>query len=60
MPEELIQSGDIDLKAYAEDLLETSGYMEANDESGYLIRNAREFVREYTAQQQTQEDMTMQ
>ena len=60
VPDELIQSGDIDLKAYAEDLLETSGYMEANDESGYLIRNAQEFVREYTAQQQTQEDMTMQ
>lgn len=58
--EELIQSGNINLKEYAEDLLETSGYMEASDESGYLIRNAQEFVREYTVQQQTQGDMTMQ
>ncbi len=48
--EELIQSGDINLKDYAEDLLETSGYMESSDESGYLIRNSREFVREYTAE----------
>ena len=56
--EELIQSGNIHLKDYAEDLLETSGYMEASGETGYLIRNSREFVREYTAQKQ--DGMTMQ
>ena len=56
--EELIQSGNIHLKDYAEDLLETSGYMEASGETGYLIRNSREFVREYTAPEQG--GMTMQ
>lgn len=56
--EELIQSGNINLRDYAEDLLETSGYMEASGETGYLIRNSREFVREYTAQEQG--GMTMQ
>lgn len=56
--EKLIQSGNIHLKDYAEDLLETSGYMEASGETGYLIRNSREFVREYTAPEQG--GMTMQ
>lgn len=46
--EKLIQSGTIDLDAYAEDLLETSGYMEASGEIGYVRRNTREFIREYT------------
>lgn len=49
VPEELIQSGIIDLDDYAEDLLETSGYMEASGETGYLIRNGREFIRDFTA-----------
>ena len=49
MPEELIQSGAIDLDSYANDLLETSGYMEASGETGYLIRNGREFIRDYTS-----------
>lgn len=48
--EELIQSGNINLKDYAEDLLDTSGYMEASGDTGYLIRNSREFVRKYTAE----------
>ena len=60
VPEELIQSGNIDLGDYGMDLLDTSGYMEASGETGYLIRNGREFIREYTAQQQTQGDITMQ
>lgn len=50
--EELIQSGCVDLRAYAEDLLETSGYMLTADESGYVLRNARQFVREYSAENQ--------
>lgn len=58
VPEALIQSGNINLVDYAEDLLDTSGYMEASGETGYLIRNSREFVREYTAQKQ--DGMTMQ
>ena len=58
VPEALIQSGNINLVDYAEDLLDTSGYMEASGETGYLTRNSREFVREYTAQKQ--DGMTMQ
>ena len=58
VPEALIQSVNINLADYAEDLLDTSGYMEASGETGYLIRNSREFVREYTAQKQ--DGMTMQ
>lgn len=49
VPEELIQSGNIDLDAYAEDLLESSGYMETGSETGYLTRNGKEFVRDFTA-----------
>ena len=58
VPDELIQSGTIDLNGYAEDLLETSGYMQASGETGYLIRNGREFVRDFTAPEQG--SMTMQ
>lgn len=58
VPEELIQSGAIDLDGYAEDLLETSGYMQASGETGYLLRNNREFVRDFTAPEQS--GMTMQ
>lgn len=48
MPEELIRSGAISLDDYGANLLETSGYMEASGDIGYLIRNGREFVREYS------------
>ena len=50
---ELLQSGAIDLKSYAEDLLETSGYMRVSGETGYLLRNSREFVRDFTAPEQS-------
>lgn len=56
--DELLQSGAIDLKRYAEDMLETSGYMQASGETGYLLRNSREFVRDFTAPEQG--GMTMQ
>ena len=56
--DELIHSGHIRLESYGSDLLETSGYMLTSSETGYLIRNSREFVREYTAQEQG--GMTMQ
>lgn len=49
VPEELIQSGNISLEDYAEDLLETSGYMEASGESGYLRRNGQQFIYEHSA-----------
>ena len=48
VPEELIQSGAINFDDYAEDLLETSGYMQTGGETGYVIRNNREFIHEYT------------
>lgn len=56
--DELLQSGAIDLKSYAEDMLETSGYMQASGETGYLLRNSREFFRDFTAPEQG--GMTMQ
>ena len=46
--EMLLHSGCIDLHGYAEDLLETSGYMLTGDESGYVTRNTREFVYEFS------------
>ncbi len=59
VPEELIQSGTINFDDYAEDLLETSGYMLTGGESGYITRNSREFIREYTAEPE-QSGLTMQ
>ncbi len=49
--DEMIRSGCIDLERYAEDLLETSEYMITKDESAYVTRNGREFIREFTAEQ---------
>lgn len=49
VPEELIKSGAIDLEDYAGALLEASGYEQASDGIGYITRNNREFIREYTA-----------
>lgn len=49
VPEELIQSRAINFDDYAEDLLETSGYMLTGGETGYIIRNSRDFIHEYTA-----------
>ena len=46
--EELIRSGYVNLKGYAEDLLETSGYMLTADESAYVTRNARTFSYNYS------------
>lgn len=44
-----IQSGFVKLKEYAEDLLETSGYMLTADESAYVIRNNRTFNYEFSS-----------
>lgn len=46
--EELITSGAIRMKSYAEDLLETSGYMLTGDESAYVTRNTRTFSYNYS------------
>lgn len=57
--EELITSGAIRMKSYGSDLLETSGYLLTGDESAYVTRNSREFVREFTAPgQQERSGMT--
>lgn len=58
--EDLLKSGAVDLKRYAEDLLETSGYMQASGETGWLLRNCQEFIREHTAPANGQGGMTMQ
>lgn len=50
VPEELIQSGAIDLDAYGEDMLETAGYMLDSSEMGYIIPNGKDFMCEYTTQ----------
>ena len=47
--EDTILSGCINLEEYAKDLLETSGYMEASGEIGYLLRNTQEFLYEFSA-----------
>lgn len=47
--QELLGSGCIDLERYAEDLLESAGYALNGGETGYIARNNREFVREYTS-----------
>ncbi len=49
VPEELIQSGVINLDDYAEDLLETAGYMLTSGETGYVTRNNRQLTYEYSA-----------
>ncbi len=56
--EELIQSGCIDLKGYAKNLLETSGYMQTSGKTGYLLRDEQSFIYRYTAPEQG--GMTMQ
>lgn len=58
VPEELIQSGAINLDDYAEDLLETSGYMQTSGETGYMTRNNRQFIYEYSGPSDS--GMTMQ
>lgn len=49
VPDELIKSGTIDLKDYAGELLELSGYKQVSDKPCYITRNNLEFIREYTA-----------
>jgi len=58
VPKDIIHSGCIDLSGYKAYLLEASGYMQASGETGYLLRNGQEFIREYTAPEQG--GMTMQ
>lgn len=49
VPDELIQSGAIDLRGYAEDQLDPSEYILSSGEGDCVVRNGREFIREYSA-----------
>lgn len=50
--EKLIESGAIDWKSYAEDLLETAGYLLTRDGKSYVARNFLPFNFEYCTQEE--------
>ena len=64
VPEDLIQSGCIDLRRFAKDLLESDGYMLTGDGEAYVKRNRKEFIYKHSARdspgQDQQSGMTMQ
>lgn len=49
VPEELLDSGCVDLEGYGADLLEEAGYVLTSDESAYIARNNLEFIRDWSA-----------
>ncbi len=49
VPQSIIHSGAIDLAGYKAHLLEDAGYVMSRNGSGYIARNAQEFVYEYSA-----------
>ena len=49
LPEELLDSGCVDLEGYGADLLEEAGYVLTSDESAYIARNNLEFIRDWSA-----------
>ena len=53
--EEVIRFGAIDLTGYGSDLLESAGYMLTSGETGYVLRNGREFIHCFTAPPASQE-----
>nr|WP_326184159.1 hypothetical protein [uncultured Oscillibacter sp.] len=58
VPEELLDSGCIDLESYASGLLEEAGYVLTGDESAYIARNSRKFIYERSTPREA--GMTMQ
>jgi len=58
VPQSVIDSGAIDLAGYKAHLLESAGYMQTSGESGYITRNDREFIYEYSTPKGP--EMTMQ
>jgi len=52
--EEAIRSGCVDLKNYAEDLLETSRYRLTRDGSAYVIRNTQNFTFDHCTREETE------
>lgn len=58
VPAGIIHSGSIDLRGYKAHLLESTGYVLAQDKSGYIARNSQEFVCEFSEPEQS--PMTMQ
>lgn len=57
VPDEVLDSGAINLKGYGEELLESAGYILTRDKSGYIARNNREFRCEHTLPQEGQTQM---
>lgn len=51
---EAIRSGCVNLKNYAEDLLETSGYMLTRDGNAYIIRNTCEFIFDHCTREKSE------
>ncbi len=48
MPDDILSSGCVDLEAFAEDMLERQGYILTRNESAYVARNERQFIREHS------------
>ncbi len=57
VPDEVLDSGAINLKGYGEDLLESAGYRLTRNRSGYIARNNREFRYERSLPQEGQTQM---
>ncbi|MDD3778445.1 MAG: hypothetical protein PHU76_01765 [Synergistaceae bacterium] len=51
MPDDILSSGCVKLEAFAEDMLERQGYILTKDESAYIGRNERQFIREHSQEQ---------
>ena len=64
VPEDLAMSGAIDLYSYAEDILESSGYVYVKRAAGYVFQDEQKFTPFFDApaeeQQQAWEGITMQ
>lgn len=48
MPDDILSSGCVDLDVFAEDLLDQQGYILTRNESAYIVRNERQFIREHS------------
>ena len=50
MPDDVFASGCVDLDAFAEDILGQQGYILTRNESAYIARNERQFIREHSTE----------
>ncbi len=60
IPEDIIDSGCIDLTGYKASVFEGAGYRLTGDGSAYVARNGQEFIREYTAEPEHSEETVWQ